>query len=86
MKTLIDKMDSYDAANNDGHINYAIMVQRIGGTTEVTIYSNFDEAGELVVAHGSAARLGEYDNQWFERAVVNCMKILEAKHGLPRVV
>lgn len=79
MKTLIEKMDYYDAANNDGHINYTVVIERINGNTGVTIYSNFDEAGELVVAHGSSDRLGEHDNQWLERAVVNCLKKLEAK-------
>lgn len=81
MKALIEAMDRYDAANNDGHINYSVVIQRIEGSTEVTIYSNFDEAGELVVAYGSCTRLSECDNGSTERAIIGCLQQLEAKYG-----
>ena len=81
MKQLIEKMDYYDAANNDGSIRYSVVINRMGGHTEVTIYNDVDGAGEFVVAHGASDQQYDFDPKMFERAIADCMKKLEAKHG-----
>lgn len=85
MKALIEKMDRYDAANNDGHIRYAIVINRMDGHTEVTIYSNMDEAGEFLVAHGESDQQYDFDPKMIDRAIAACMKKLEVKNDPSRV-